>query len=353
MIWSLDCEVLPRSLMAAATLSDPMAARPSSFFRLPVELRIMIYHKYILDHPSALCNPRQTTYEGRLLLKSDKRRFGRAQTYIRNNLRQETHSLYRITGPALFKIPWNELDKAFAQSSSLNEHIFCLNPENTSSIENWAPSLSTTDCTRVCFAVDLNTSEGKRGWVETFQMIFRKQFAALKYVHIYLENVPTEVARWSPLNRDISLDLPIILMEMPSVNTFVLSYGKGLGRVPRQQFAWYRVANPVSSPLHVHDYYCERSEGAFDRWVTDDDQSRCKLSPGQVCDVRQRKREAAEYDLNIWALFLNMSPRYKHLQGKSFREKMVEVANGGTDMELPLEYREMFVRYCPSRKGGH
>ncbi|KAE9990676.1 hypothetical protein EG327_001071 [Venturia inaequalis] len=308
-------------------------ARPATFFRLPTELRIIIYHMYILNSSSTLCNPRKTIYEGAGLLNSDEHKIERAQTYIHNDFHQgglyrtagpalfriplkeldkafarslslnelvfhsnfHQASLYRIAGPTLFGIPSNELDKAFARCPLLNEHVFHITPENISSLEKWEPPFPITDYTRICLAVNLYTRESEKKWKEQFETTFPRQFTALQHIHIYFEEITTE-QDWHTRTRTTSTknDLQESLMEMPSVQTVTVSWGAGVDRAPKEQFAYYRVTGDCACDPFLY-YYCDGLKSGFKEWVTHDDPCFSKLFPGQAYDWRQREMDRLEY----------------------------------------------------------
>ncbi|TLD36666.1 hypothetical protein E2P81_ATG02448 [Venturia nashicola] len=326
------------NIAAAVMQVTAVPSKPSSFFRLPVELRIMIFHNYILDHPSALYNPRKTIYEGPELLKSDKHEIERAQTYIYNSLPQE--SLHKIVGPAFFRIPSNELGKAFAQFPSLNEHIFHVNSVNLSSLEKWKPPLPITDYTRICLAINLYSYGTVGTWIRKFETTFPKQFIALKHIHIYFEAMTTGAEWWVRIpTKSTKSALQEALMEMPSVETVTISWGTRVDRAPNEQFAYYRETDHDGNPPFLH-YFCKSTKDAFGQWITHDDPSRNHLLPGQAYDLKQRQRDRLEYEEYMWAVYVNCCPNYKHLKGLTFQEKMVEVMKEGEKERATLGFRE-------------
>lgn len=106
-------------------------------------------------------------------------------------------------------------------------------------------------------------------------------------------------------------------MEMPCVETAVVSFGKRSDLVPRDQFAWYRVLDHY---LDEYGYWCDNVDLGLNRWVAHDDRIRCGLSPGQAYESKQRESDRVEYDGYLWAVFVNYSPRYVHLKGMSRKD---------------------------------
>lgn len=72
------------------------------------------------------------------------------------------------------------------------------------------------------------------------------------------------------------------------------------------------------------------------------------VRPGQAYNDAQRRMEKEDYDLFVWAVYLNHCKRYSYLKGLSFEEKMA-IVRQEMEKERPCVLQREGVVRCVLR----